>query len=260
MLSNFHTHTVFCDGVDAPEALVKAAIDKGFEALGFSGHSYLKIGEDFSMSCENTEKYIAEIANLKEKYKGKIKIYCGVEQDYYSNTSTTAYDYVIGSVHYIKRDGEYLVVDGSVEELKYVLSKYGGDFDAFAKDYFETIEQLFERVNADIIGHFDLLLKNCERVPYTPTQRFFDYAQKAVKKLAKYEKPFEINTGAIARGYRSLPYPLPEILEMINSENRKVIITSDCHKKENIDFSFSKAYELALNCGFTPDRILYSIF
>lgn len=259
-ISNFHTHTLFCDGADAPEEIVLTAIEKGFEALGFSGHSYLKIGEDFSMSEQNTEKYIAEINRLKEKYKDKIKIYCGVEQDYYSKTPTCGYDFVIGSVHYVLKDGEYLVVDGSVQELEGVLTKYGGDFDSFAEDYFETVSNVIEKTNADIIGHFDLILKNCERVPYTPTKRFLTSAEKAVKHLSKYGNPFEINTGAMSRGYRTTPYPLPEILKMINRENGRVIITSDCHKKENLDFGFDIAYHLATDCGFSDDRISYSLF
>ncbi|MDP4119064.1 MAG: PHP domain-containing protein, partial [Bacillota bacterium] len=41
MKTNFHTHTVFCDGNDTVEELVRAAEEKGFDALGFSGHSYL---------------------------------------------------------------------------------------------------------------------------------------------------------------------------------------------------------------------------
>ncbi len=38
MIANFHTHTVFCDGRNTPEEVVLSAIEKGFSAIGFSGH------------------------------------------------------------------------------------------------------------------------------------------------------------------------------------------------------------------------------
>ena len=48
--TNFHTHTTFCDGKDTPEQMVLAAIQKGFSALGFSGHAYFVLDEEISMS------------------------------------------------------------------------------------------------------------------------------------------------------------------------------------------------------------------
>ena len=81
MKCNFHTHSCFCDGKDSPEELVKTAIQKGFFALGFSSHSYTEMDKSFALSPQKAEKYRTEIAALKEKYKGKIELYCGIEQD-----------------------------------------------------------------------------------------------------------------------------------------------------------------------------------
>ena len=41
MKQNLHTHTIYCDGINTPEELVEAAIAKGFDSIGFSGHSYM---------------------------------------------------------------------------------------------------------------------------------------------------------------------------------------------------------------------------
>jgi len=40
MLSNYHTHSTFCDGKNTPEEIVLAAIDKGFDVIGLSGHGH----------------------------------------------------------------------------------------------------------------------------------------------------------------------------------------------------------------------------
>ena len=67
MIANFHTHTSFCDGKNTPEEIIKAAINKGFSAIGFSGHGYTDF--DLRYCMKNTDEYIKEITQLKEKYK-----------------------------------------------------------------------------------------------------------------------------------------------------------------------------------------------
>ena len=45
--SNFHTHTILCDGKDRPEELVLEALRLGCPAIGFSGHSYAPYDEAY---------------------------------------------------------------------------------------------------------------------------------------------------------------------------------------------------------------------
>lgn len=249
---NFHTHTSYCDGCDAPEELVKAALEKGFFALGFSSHSYIEMDKDFAMNAEEAGKYRREISRLKEEYKGKIELYCGVEQDYFSTEPTEPYDYVIGSVHYVLKNGEYISVDTSAEIVKNAVDRlYGGDFDALAEDYFTLVSRVVQKTNADIIGHFDLVSKFSEKNGYGQSPRFLTAAERAVKALVPLNKPFEINTGAVARGRRSIPYPSPEILKMIKEYGGKIIISSDCHDKEYLDFGFDSAVNFARAAGFS---------
>ena len=95
-----------------------------------------------------------------------------------------------------------------------------------------------------------------QRLSYTPSQRFFDYAQKAVLKLIKYDKPFEINTGAMARGYRTAPYPHKTILKMIFDNGGKIIFSSDCHDKDYLDYAFEEAEKIALDIGFKKQAVI----
>ena len=78
-LQNLHTHTSYCDGADTPEEIVLAAIDKGFESIGFSGHSYMSYSRMFLEKGDKTEEYKENVKSLKEKYKDRIKIYLGLE-------------------------------------------------------------------------------------------------------------------------------------------------------------------------------------
>ena len=79
MLSNLHTHTTYCDGKSTAEETVRFAIDAGFKSLGFSGHGYTP--SDLRYCMKDVDGYIAEITALKEKYRDKIEIYLGTEED-----------------------------------------------------------------------------------------------------------------------------------------------------------------------------------
>lgn len=255
--TNFHTHTYLCDGIDTPEEMVLTAIEKGFTALGFSGHSYYELDKDITLTPDDLKIYIPEINRLKEKYKDKIEILLGLEQDYYSPEPSYKYDYLIGSVHVLEKDGKFLPVDASAKSNKNIVdSVYNGDFDAFAEDYFETVADIINKTNADIVGHIDLISKYSEVNGYTQSERFLKAAEKAVDSLTKSDCLFEINTGAMARKVKSTPYPSLEILKMIKRKNGKIIFSSDCHDKQYLDFGFEKAVELALKAGFTEHVIL----
>ena len=68
--TNYHTHTNFCDGKSSPEEMVRAAIEKKFDILGFSSHSMFPFSSDWHVSFRDHPAYAKEIARLKEKYSG----------------------------------------------------------------------------------------------------------------------------------------------------------------------------------------------
>lgn len=104
-LQNLHTHSYFCDGVDSPEEMVCTAIEKGFDSIGFSGHSYMDFARQFFKWGDKTEDYKAEIISLKEKYKDHIDVFLGLEAEPCSKPDMIGYDYLIGSVHYFDFGG-----------------------------------------------------------------------------------------------------------------------------------------------------------
>lgn len=252
--ANFHTHSTYCDGKNTLEEMVRSAVEKGMTAIGFSGHAYTPHDGSFCMSQEGTEQYQAEIAALQEKYKDKIDIYCGLELDYFSVADTKAFDYTIGSVHYVLKDGIYHDVDLSEERLiKSVDTCWGGDIISFAEDYFKLVAEIVKKTDADIIGHFDLASKFNEggKLFDENDPRYVAAWQAALKELIPTGKLFEINTGAISRGYRTSPYPAKPILKEIAASGGKVMITSDSHSKDTLDFRFDEAIEYAKSCGVT---------
>lgn len=252
---NLHSHTNFCDGKNTTEEMVLAAIDHNFDVFGFSGHSYTNFDESYCMSLDDTLTYREEVKMLADKYRSQIKILCGVEQDYFSNQPTDYYDYVIGSVHafYNKNFDKYVYVDYGADSLVADCENlYGGNSLALAKDYFSTVSDVHNRTNCNIIGHFDLLTKFNEQVHMFDESHpeYIAAVDNALEHLLPSGAIFEINTGAMSKGYRSTPYPSESILRKIHKGGGKIILSSDTHSVDTVDFAFDDALRLAQLCGF----------
>ena len=257
--SNFHTHTRWCDGADTPAEMAGAASVLGFRALGFSGHSYTPF-DPCGMTPEGQERYRSEVGALREAWRGRMEIYCGVEQDYFSGRAE-GFDYAIGSVHYVLKDGEYLSVDWSAERTAEIVARhYGGDALAFAEDYFALVGQVLSVTGARIVGHLDLIRKFDEdgEIFGETHPRYRASALGALDALCPLDPIFEINTGAMARGTRKTPYPSLPLLREIRERGCRIMLSSDCHDRRYLDYGFDLARELAREAGFRERAVLRS--
>ena len=249
--ADFHIHTCYCDGKNTPEDIVNEAISRGMKKLGFSGHAYVSFEKGACMSPEETREYINEINRLKRKYEGQIKILLGTECDYFSEINSSDYDYIIGSVHYVFQDGKYLSVDHTPEFFVSLLHECNDDPYEVCEKYYALVADVVNKTNADVIGHFDLVTKFNERYNFFDEndQRYINATNKALDALLKTGKPFEINTGAISRGWRTSPYPSRRILEYIAANDGSVILSSDSHQKETLMYKFDECLKLVDELG-----------
>lgn len=258
-LQNLHTHTTYCDGRDTPEEMIASAIAQGFDSIGFSGHGFTFYSQAIPMSLDGTEEYKKEISALKEKYKDKMDVFLGLEFDLHSGIDLSGYDYIIGTCHYLKLGDRYIGFDRNAQAVREVIdNEFSGNGMAFSNEYYAQLSTLPEYGNFDIIGHFDIHTKNIE------IERFFDIDSKeymnaatdAMDALRGKIPFFEVNTGAISRGYRTTPYPSLPLLRELKARGFGAIISSDCHDARNLTAGFDQAKELLIEAGFKEKYIL----
>ena len=259
LLQNLHTHTTYCDGADTPEEMVLCAIEKGFDSLGFSCHSPMFYSDYRVLPPESVLLYQEEVNRLKVKYRDKLEIYCGLEYDMYCQVEQSGYDYLIGAVHYLKLGEEYVGFDRSAEVVKRVIDTYfDGDGMRYAKAYYEALAELPSYGKFDIIGHFDLICKYSENVQFfdEKSKEYRGYVLQAADALRGRIPLFEVNTGAIARGYRTSPYPTMDIIKILKDMGFGVCISSDCHDAQKLDCHFAESAELLRACGLREKFVL----
>ncbi len=245
---NFHTHTTFSDGWNTIDEMVDQAVNLGFTSLGLSDHSHVSTARYRTMEEHTLGNYVSSVRRCAKKY-AYIRLYAGIEQDAESCLPEAEPDYVIASVHEMVRHGVDLPVDSNADfQRQIVRDMFGGSFLEFAKAYYDRAVENVMRNKTDIIGHFDLVTKFS--LAPEDDENYIRCAVSAAHEAVKHCRLFELNTGAIARGYRAVPYPAEYILREIKISGGEIIVTSDCHKKELLTCWFAEAEELLTRIGF----------
>lgn len=276
--ANFHTHTSFCDGKRTAEDMVLAAIEKGFNVLGFSSHCIHPLNPEFykpfdniwHIPSSNIKSYTEEICRLKDKYTDQLQIFLGFEADFFEsdnygsavpskeNYRDFSPDYLIGAVHFINTEKGFFTVDNKSDFVKEALIKYyskpNGEIDGKKAvcDYFAAEREMLKKGNFDIIAHPDLIrIRNGALCFFNEEDSWYkDEIRKTAKEIAKAGVIAEINTGAIARGNMDDTYPSQAFLEMLYNYGVPVCINSDAHTTEGLDCAFDRATEKARRTGY----------
>lgn len=248
--SNAHTHTTFCDGKNTPFEMLQQAEKLGFVALGFTGHACQTANNFFGLKDE--EGYIAAIRNLQDQSK-KVRVHLGIELDAVSWCNRKEYDYVLGGFHYLLKAGFVYPVDGKRRTVQAAINHlYGGDSLKAAVDFFRTTAELCEKFKPDIMGHYDIIAKNNEDGTLfdIENRRYQGAALESLEAVKACGAILEVNTGAMARGYRTTPYPYLFVLKRWKEMGGNVILGSDCHNRDFLNYGFNEALDLIRCAGF----------
>ncbi|HBP38493.1 MAG TPA: histidinol phosphatase [Clostridiales bacterium] len=259
LTSNMHTHSFFCDGEGWPEDYVRAALKKGFTDLGFSSHAPVPLETYWNMPEARAEQYVAHIRELQRKYAGQIRIYAGMEIDFFAGDRRGIFrrydlDYTIGAVHFVEdKSGVSYTVDGSPEDFRDDMNRCtGGSIRQYVTLYYDKVQTMLRQERFDVLAHPDLIKRN------NPGQCYFRedeawYRKKVMETvgaIAACGRLAEVNTGGLARGRADDIYPSAWIIREMKKQNIPLTLNSDAHVPEQIDFYFPEAIQTIRAAGY----------
>ena len=257
-----HTHSTFCDGKNSMAEMASAAYEAGVRYYGFSGHGHTPCPADIGICMEaDPAEYRAEAERLRKEYEGRMEILLGIEQDLCADIPVPDWaEYWIGSVHDLQdpKTGKYYAVDWKMEELEACRDEMcGGDGLALAEAYYAAVIEMAKK-QPPILGHIDLITKlNGDGTLFDEeSPRYKEAALAALHAVDPEATVLEINTGAIARGYRTAPYPAPFLLNEWRAMGGRVILTADAHHTGGIQFAYDLAAAHARASGYETAVIL----
>lgn len=255
---DFHTHSTFDDGKSTLREMAEAAYRLGMKRFGFSGHSYTDFDDSFCMPKARVQDYLDTARTLQSEYAGKMEILVGLELDLFGE-KPEGLDYVIGSVHYVRANGRcYSVDDTAGISADAVREGFSGDWYRYTDAYFDLVAKLPEVTGCQWIGHFDLPAKFNQKVPAFDEEspRYLRRALEVMEYLVRLGIPFEVNTGAMSRGYRTVPYPSAVLLKYLHEFGGEVILNSDAHHVSHLGYAFKESEMLLAAAGFDHRLVL----
>lgn len=258
-LTNYHSHSLYCDGRARMEDFVRFARSEGFTSYGFSSHAPLPFPTAWTMEWDRMDDYLNEFRQLKAKYAGSIELYIGLEIDYLNDSSHPAIDrfqelpldYRIGSVHMLY-DPQGELVDSDVPApafARMVDRHFSGDLDRVIHLYYERLLRMLELGGFDIVGHADKIHYNaaCYRPGLLDEPWYDDLVRSCFRAIAERGYQMEINTKA----YRDLGtfYPNQRYFSYLHELGIPLQVNSDAHYPDRINYGRREALRALRQAG-----------
>ena len=245
-LADYHTHTPLCRHAEGwPVDYARVAVERGLGELGFADHSPMpEFFDDWRMLREELPTYIDEVARARAEFP-QLTIKLGLECDFIPGQESwieelagmAEWDYLIGSVHYLRQGWE-------VDHPKYV-GRHEAHAEEIWRDYWELYGMCIRSGLFDFVAHPDLPKK----FGVTPTGDLRRFYEPAVAALAETGMAFEINTAGLRRDCREV-YPARGFLELAHAAGVPLLINSDAHTPGDVAAGFEEAIKLAKDVGF----------
>lgn len=281
MLTNYHTHSHYCDGKGELREYVEYALAHNFSVLGFSGHAPVPFPSSFAIHDEEYLNYCNEVRAIKEEYAGRIKILLGLEIDYIPGVledfnpliQQGGLEYVIGSVHLIPHPDRVDALRKGVEDIPSELWFIDGpkqetyddglnrifhqDIRSAVKAFFHQNNAMIESQKPTIVGHFDKIVMHNKNRYFTYDEPWFRNLVYETAELI-HEKGLiaEINTRGIYKGRHTDFYPAKDTLKFMRDKHIPVLVGTDAHEPANLD-RFEGVFEFLKEIGYKD--ILYTI-
>ncbi len=259
MKTNYHTHHELCGhAIGNCDDYAKEAVKNGFIELGFSDHTPNPNMSDFHvrMKPEGIDQYINEINIAKEKYKDTLKIYSGLEAEFFFNHDdyykelTNQTDYLILGQHYVSFSKDY----------NNLISGFG----LTTKDQIELYaDYVCEGMRSGyfiMLAHPDLYMNS-----YVEWDEHSERVARRIIETAKETNTLlEFNANGFRRQKRMSkegmihPYPNVNFFKLVKEYDVEVMISSDCHTPEQLkDKASIKAEEVVEKLGLKLRQKLF---
>mgnify|MGYP004449718157 FL=1 len=236
----------------------------GLSALGFSEHSPLPFDNGFSVKSENMPKYVAEVAQLKAEYEGKIDIYCGLEADYITGVSEAFsmtkqryhLDYLIGGVHLVGQSSnpdEIWFIDGPQWEVydEGLRKFFDGDIRRAVRRFYEQSNEMIEHEQFDVIAHFDKIkMHNRERYFHEDESWYRKLALESLDLIREKGLVMEVNTRGLYKKRYNGFYPSPWLMAEACKMGIPAIISADAHHCSELNLEFEAAENALRKAGY----------
>lgn len=251
---DYHTHSLFSfdgDGTSSPDALCRAAIEKGITDLAITDHFESNWRID-NLSAEYPARDAFEaITAAKDRYKDKLNLLYGIEIGQANQCPEEAcrllkeykFDFVIASIHNLRSLPDFYFYDfSSVDDSNLA--------DLFERNICELMESVDVLDKIDTIGHLTYI----ERYLAFAGKKY-DFSkhensmEKLFRKMIAKEIALELNVSTLCKGL-GFSMPNTDILSFYRDcGGRLITVGSDSHSPKDVGESVEEGFRILKKVG-----------
>jgi histidinol-phosphatase (PHP family) len=257
MLSDYHLH-LRPDDVDASpaeyfseanvESYRSVASERGIAELGVSEHIYrfeqaLEVWRHpfwLPYAHDDLDEYCSFVREQTDLRLGiEADFVPGAEDRMANLLEARAFDYVIGSVHFVR--------EGAVDMDDYSVWDTGKGAEEIWRRYFQTLGESARSGLFDVLAHPDLVkMWGGERPrPEGDPRRYYELAMDGI---VESQIAVELSTAGLRKRAAEM-YPAPAFLAMCVEAGAPVALSSDAHRPEDVGADYEQALELLDSLG-----------
>jgi histidinol-phosphatase (PHP family) len=259
VLTDYHLHLRPDEGATSPddyhteanvERYLEVANERGIAELGVSEHIYrfqqaLELWDHplwVSFARDDLDEYCAFVRERTDLRLGIEADFVPGREDRTANLlEARDFDYVVGSVHFIR--------DGAVDMDDYSVWGAGRSVEEIWRRYFQAVAESARCGLFDIIAHPDLVkywgAAHPQRRPDGDLRRYYE---PAVEGIAEGGVAVEVSTAGLRKPAGEI-YPAHAFLEMCVQAGIPVALSSDAHRPQDVGAHYDQALELLDGLG-----------
>ncbi|HLJ53665.1 MAG TPA: histidinol-phosphatase HisJ family protein [Chthonomonadaceae bacterium] len=226
----------------------RRAVEMGLDEIGFSEHKDFDPADPV-VDYFDYDAYMTEIGAARAELGGAVHIRAGVEIDYQrwfedqiaGYLDRHAFDFVIGSVHYVDRR---MIMTPEYNAGRTAHSAYS--------DYFTAVRHSVESGLFDIAGHLEYANRRGIAAwgAYDPAPYREELCGLFEAMIAR-GTAFEINTAGLHQGIGTT-YPCASTVALYAEQGGRLLtIGSDAHHPDQLGHAYAEAAALAVSHGLT---------
>ncbi len=263
MLTDYHVH-LRPDEADSTaeryltqanaERYLEVASERGIEELGVAEHIH-RFVQSLDIWSHPWYRYWAhDDVDEYVDFLRSVQLKVGIEADFLPGREDRVanfldgrdWDYVVGSVHFLRDDA--IDVHGEPDWEPWDVWR-GADPEKVWARYFETLGEAARSGMFDILAHLDLVKVFAGRVPL-PDGDMRTFYDRSMDGIADSDVAVEVSTAGLRKPVAEI-YPAPALLEMCLDAGRPVALSSDAHEPDQLGYEYERAVELLRGLGVT---------
>ena len=252
-LCDYHTHTHFSfdgDPSSTHDAMCRRALELGLTDIAFTDHCDVNGEVEELYTIYDADKAFASMMEVKEKYKGRLNVICGIElgnptqyPDYAAKAlAAHPYEFVIGSLHNLRDVPDFWFLNYEPMPDALIARLFDRTLD-------ETIE-IAKYPGISTLAHITYMHRYVSltgrKLSFKP---YYEKLEHLYRTIIERDVALEINVSTLWKGL-GFSMPTMELLKLyVDCGGKLITIGTDAHAPVNLGKSLRQGYAILETVG-----------